>query len=335
MLHSLRLLIAIATLFLVDGTHARAQAGGRPEDNHAKVTAAAPGRIEGSAEAIEIGASIGGIVGTVLVKQGDIVSVGQLLVRIDCSDIAAQLEQRKAEHDAAVAVYRKLVNGPRPEEIEIAKADVELAQARLAEAQSRLERGQNLLTRNTISHADYEIGKRDSEMAAAQRAAAQLRLQLLQAGTREEELAEGKARVNTAQHAITVTQAELAKCDIKSPIDGIVLSKSVSVGELISIYFPKSLLSLAEVHRYRVRAEVDENDVPLIHDAQKVEIIIAGGRPRLRGTVASLARVMGRRKIRTSDPADKSDRDVREVLIDIDGKPNDIPIGLRVSVLFF
>jgi hypothetical protein len=51
--------------------------------------------------------------------------------------------------------------------------------------------------------------------------------------------------------------------------------------------------------------------------------------------VASLAPGMGRRKILTSDPADKSDRDVREVLIDIEGEPEALPIGLRVSVLFY
>ena len=97
-----------------------------------------------------------------------------------------------------------------------------------------------------------------------------------------------------AQRAIAVTQAELTKCDIKSPIDGIVLSKHVSVGELVSLYFPKPLLTLAEIYRYRVRAEVDENDVPLIHVGQKTDIVVAAGLPRLHGVVTSLAPVMGR-----------------------------------------
>jgi hypothetical protein len=44
---------------------------------------------------------------------------------------------------------------------------------------------------------------------------------------------------------------------------------------------------------------------------------------------------MGRRQILTADPADKSDRDVVEVLIALENKPDSIPIGLRVSVLFF
>jgi hypothetical protein len=43
---------------------------------------------------------------------------------------------------------------------------------------------------------------------------------------------------------------------------------------------------------------------------------------------------MGRRQILTSDPADKSDRDVMEVVVDLKNRPDGLPIGLRVSVLF-
>jgi hypothetical protein len=43
---------------------------------------------------------------------------------------------------------------------------------------------------------------------------------------------------------------------------------------------------------------------------------------------------MGRRQILTSDPADKSDRDVMEVVIELADKLVDLPIGLRVSALF-
>jgi len=335
MQRSIPILIVTMALAALYGAPVRAQANGAGTNDHAKVIAAAPGRIEGSAEAVDIGGSFGGVVETVVVKQGDRIVKGQLLVRVDCSDIAAQLEQRKAEYDAAVALYEKLVHGPRPQEIEIAKADVELAQARLVEAQARFARSQLLVSRDNISHADYDTAQRDGQMAAAQVAAAQFRLRLLEAGTREEDLAEGKARMMAAQNAIAVTQAELAKCDIRSPVDGIVLSKHISAGELVSIYFPKPLVTVAEVHRYRVRAEVDENDVPLVNVGQKTDIVVAASLPRLHGVVASLAPGMGRRKILTSDPADKSDRDVREVLIDIDGKPEGLPIGLRVSVLFY
>ena len=330
-----RHLIALSASLLIQFTLAFAQVGGQPENDHPKVIAAAPGRIEGPADPVEIGASINGIIDKVAVKQGDTISVGQLLVRINCNDIAAQLEQRKAEYDAAAAQYSKLVNGPRPQEFDIAKADVEIARARLVEAQARLARSQSLVNLNGVSRADYDTAERDSLMAIAQFDSAQSRLRLLEAGTREEDLADGKAHMIAAQDASTVTKAELEKCDIRSPVDGIVLSKHVSVGELVSIYFPKPLITVGEIYRCRVRAEVDEHDVPLVYVGQKADIIVETATRRLHGTVASLAPTMGRRKILTTDPADKSDRDVREVMIDIDDKPENIPIGLRVSALFF
>src|SRR5262249_45762212 len=131
-----------------------------------------------------------------------------VLVRIACHDLEAQLAARDAEHGAAEAFYRKLVNGARPEDIDIAQADLKLAEARLAEAQLRLTRSLTLFDRNAVSQATRDTDERDVRVATAQVDAARLRLRLLKAGTREEEVAEAKARMIAAQHAIDATQAE-------------------------------------------------------------------------------------------------------------------------------
>jgi multidrug resistance efflux pump len=325
------LLAAIATFAAIP---APAQ-DGKENAARRKVVAAAPGRIEGSGEAIAIGASISGIVEKVTVRQGDRIAAGQLLVRVACSDIEAQLATRVAEYAAAEAFHRKLVNGSRQEDIDIAQAELALAEARLAEAQVRVSRSATLLDRNAISQALRDVNDRDARMAAAQLEAARHLLRRLQAGAREEELAEAEARMLAARHAVDATRSELAKCDVKSPVDGIVLRKHVSEGELISLFFPRPVVTVSEVSKYRVRAEVDEHDVPRVKVGQSVEVVVnASEKVRLRGRVASLAPVMGRRQILTSDPADKSDRDVMEVVVDLDHKPEGVPIGLRVSVIF-
>jgi HlyD family secretion protein len=300
-----------------------------------KVVAGAPGRIEGSADAMPIGASTTGIVEKVAVRQGDPVSAGDLLVRIACHAVEAQLAVRTAEHEAAEAFHRKLVNGARPEDIDIAQADLKLAEARLSEAQVRVVRSATLFERSAVSQATRDIDERDVRVAAAQLESARLRLRLLKAGTREEELAEAKAKMLAAGHLVEVTTAELAKCDVRSPVAGIVLRKHVSEGELISLFYPRPLVTISEIRQFRVRAEVDEHDVPRVKLGQNVEVVVnASDRSRLKGRVASIAPVMGRRQILTSDPADKSDRDVMEVIVDLDSKPEHLPIGLRVSVIF-
>jgi len=257
-------------------------------------------------------------------------------VRIACRVLAAQLAQRSAEHAAATAFHDKLVNGARAEDIEIAEAELKLAEARLTEAQTRVARSSSLHDRNVVSLATRDTDTRDAAVAAAQLDAARLRLRLLRSGTRAEELAEAEARMLAAGHAIEVTKSELSNCEVKSPVDGIVLRKHVSEGELISLFFPKPLVTISEIRGYRVRAEVDEQDVPRVKQGQIVEIVMnAADKNRLRGRVAVIAPVMGRRQILTSDPADKSDRDVMEVVIDLESKPDHLPIGLRVSVIFF
>jgi HlyD family secretion protein len=326
---------ALGALLFGATAPASAQTGGESVGARRKVVAAAPGRVEGSADAVMVGASIGGIIDKVTVRQGDMVKAGQLLVRIVCRDLEAQLAARTAEHGAAEAFHRKLVNGPRPEDIDIAQADLRLAEARLAEAEIRVTRSSRLHDRAAVSQAIRDTDERDARMAAAQLEAARVRLQLLKAGTREEELAEAKARMLAARHAIEVTKSELAKCEVKSPVDGIVLRKHVSEGEAISIFVPRPLISVSEIRNYRVRAEVDEHDVPRVKMGQAVEVVVnSSDQNRIRGRVESLAPVMGRRQILTSDPADKSDRDVMEVVVELDGNPLNLPIGLRVSVIF-
>jgi HlyD family secretion protein len=299
------------------------------------VVTAAPGRVEGSADPVEIGASISGIVEHVAVRQGDRVSAGQVLVRIACDDIEAQLAGRVAEHAAAEASHQRLVNGPRREDLQIAQAELRLSEARASEAQQRAVRSATLGDESVVDQASRDAATRDAAVAVAEVDAARLRLRLLQLGTRAEELAEAKARVLAARHAIDATRSELGKCDVRSPVEGIVLRKHVSEGELISLFFPRPLVTVAEIQKYRVRAELDEHDVARVTVGQAVEVAVnTSDAGRLRGRVASIAPVMGRRQILTSDPADKSDRDVVEVVVDLETSPTNLPIGLRVAVIF-
>ena len=145
-----------------------------------------------------------------------------------------------------------------------------------------------------------------------------------------------KADMRSTSHSVEVTTAELAKCEVKSPITGVVLRKLVSEGELVSTYYPRPLFIISETQKYRVRAEVDEQDIAKIKLGQSVEVV-AGAlqEKRLKGRVSKISPIMGRKQILTSDPADKNDRDVLEVIADLDEKPAGLPIGLRVSVLFF
>jgi multidrug resistance efflux pump len=73
--------------------------------------------------------------------------------------------------------------------------------------------------------------ERDASIDKAQVKMAESKLALLRSGFRVEEIAEAKARADAAQQVLDVTRARLKKCEIRSPIDGVVLRKYISEGE--------------------------------------------------------------------------------------------------------
>ena len=112
------------------------------------------------------------------------------------------------------------------------------------------------------------------------------------------------------------------------PILAYLIYRNDSTLWLPALFVMLTVLALLYAWRFGLHPRLEVTD-------QNVEIIVnASDKNRLRGRVASIAPVMGRRQILTSDPADKSDRDVMEVVVDLEGKPDDLPIGLRVSVIF-
>jgi HlyD family secretion protein len=252
----------------------------------------------------------------------------QVLAHIECAD---------AEAEAAAARSEVVRLGPRTQEVQVAAAEVKLAEARLAEA-SRACDGSRFGWSQVASRARIAGAERDDRVAAAQLEAARQRLRLLEAGPRPEEVAEARARADAAWHAAAVAAARLARCEVHSAIRGIVLRKHVSAGEFVSVAMPQPLFTVADLARARVRAEADERDLGGIAIGQAA-VVVPGdeGAPRLSGRVAKIGRRMGRRRVLAGDPAERNDRDVLEVVINLedDAVPPWMPVGLRGSVLFF
>ena len=120
-----------------------------------------------------------------------------------------------------------------------------------------------------------------------------------------------------------------------APIDGTILRVYAKRGESFSTVAPRPLFSIADTSARHIKAEVDERDVDKVSLGEQVLIQADAleGR-KLSGSVARISPIMGRKSIDTGDPSDKSDRDVLEVIIDLDDSSRPLPIGLRVTVQF-
>jgi multidrug resistance efflux pump len=299
------------------------------------VVFASPGRVEGASETTQVGAAADGILKAVYVKEGQFVKRGTLLGEIGCDDLQASLQTATAEADGARQARTRILRGARDEEKKIASEKTAAARATFEEAKSRMEMQRALYQKEQISRSSYEQAVRDLGVADANLRAAVRTEELLAAPPLQEDKARADADVLAAEGRARTVQERIGKCSILAPIDGTVLRVFARRGESFSTVTPRPLFSLADTSSRHIKAEIDESDIDKVSVGQKVAIQAdALDGKRLNGSVVRISTMMGRKSISTGDPSDKSDRDILEAVIGLEGNPLSLPIGLRVTVQF-
>jgi multidrug efflux pump subunit AcrA (membrane-fusion protein) len=192
-----------------------------------------------------------------------------------------------------------------------------------------------LYQKEIIARDLFEQAKRDYEVAQANYQSSHDDQDLVEADPLPEEKSRADADVAAAQENISVAMEKLQKCTIRAPISGTVLRIMTKVGESYSTLLPRPLFSLADDSIRRVRAEVDEWDVGKVKVGQRT-MVSADGFPgrQFAGRVTELGHVMGRKSVLSGDPAEKVDRDILEVIIELNESAKELPIGLRVTAQF-
>jgi multidrug resistance efflux pump len=290
----------------------------------------APGRIEGGSDVLSLGTSATGTIAELLVNAGTHVRAGQHLVRVECANVERELEARKSDLAAAEAAYSRILHGPRPEEITIGIANVNLADARLQEAEKVLQRTQLLREGFTVTRVQIDQAQRDARIAAALLDEVRAKLALLKAGSREEDISEGRSRRDAAKGRVEEAAARLGYCSVDAPIGGVVLSTNVSPGQFVSSTVPVTLLTMVDDSTRRVRAFVDEREISKLCSRQRARIM-ADGIPGLQvdGVVESVGLAVGENPF-----ANNAARQFRQVMLSVPDNPQQMPIGLRVAVQF-
>jgi multidrug resistance efflux pump len=309
--------------------------GTSANDTSAAVVFASPGRVEGASETTQVGAAADGILKSVYVKEGQYVKRGTLLGEIACDDLQPALQTAMAEADSARQTRVRLLRGARDEEKKIATEKTSAARATFEEAKSRMDMQRSLYQKEQVSRATYDQAVRDLGVADANLRAALRTEELVAAPPLQEDLARVDADVLASEGRVRTVQERIGKCSIVAPIDGTVLRVYARRGESFSTVTPRPLFSIADTSTRHIKAEVDERDVDKLFAGQNVIIQAdALDGKKLRGSVARISAVMGRKSISTGDPSDKSDRDILEAVIELEDNSRPLPIGLRVTVQF-
>jgi HlyD family secretion protein len=203
----------------------------------------------------------------VLVKEGDFVKKGQLLLVLDDADARAQAARAQTLMKAAQADLSAVERGGNQEEV--LNLDAQLVKARTD--RDSAQRNLDALKRLAQSGAASAGEVRDAENSVV-RADAQLTL-LQQKQTKrysKPEVAKVQAQRTEAQATYDAAQDVVAKSNVRAPFDGIVYSLPVKPGGFVAA--GDLLLQVADLRKVLVRAFVDEPDVGKLAPGDPIEI---------------------------------------------------------------
>lgn len=194
------------------------------------------GRIE--AVEIDISAKVAGRIGDILVDEGDFVTAGQELARMDTAQLAAQLRQAEAEQRRAKIGVETATALVRQREAEKRAADAVVAQrgATNDAAQRQLARSEPLARANTVSQSVLDNDRAAAESAAAGLAAAEAQLAAAEAAISAAQAAvvDAGAAVDAAGAAIEAIAANIDDSTLRAPRDGRVQYRVAQPGEVVA-----------------------------------------------------------------------------------------------------
>jgi len=190
----------------------------------------------GTVEATEsrLGFQAAGRIASIAVDEGSPVRAGDVLAKLDTSELDARREQAVSRLDAANAILLEMQRGFRREEIGQAEAALSATQERQDDAGRDLDRTQKLYDGGAVSREIYDKAETAYSLAEAAVKQAQDQLTLVKKGVRSERIDAQKARVAEAEAAIRGIDATLANTVVVSPIDGIVTIRHREPNEIVS-----------------------------------------------------------------------------------------------------
>ena len=230
---------------------------------------------------VQVGSQVSGQIKELFVDFNSLVKKGQVIARIDPQIFETQVNQARADLEVAkAAVLNQTAT------VEKAHADVENARAALAQAKAQTaksdaammdarrqyDRGAELFRRQLIAQAERDTAQANHEQAVAQSDSARASEKALEASiqsaraqlkVQEAQLQSTRAQVDLKQAALSQAETNLAYTTIRAPVDGVVVSRAVDVGQTVaaSLQAPTLFTIARDLTKMQVETSVDEADI--------------------------------------------------------------------------
>jgi len=253
----------------------------------------APGTIEPK-KSVDISAEVAARVEELPVEEGDRVSKGEVVVRLDDRDLLAALESAKARRDGEQ--YR----------LQSEQARLQGLLSTLSYAKKELQRKQTLYDSGDISRKEL-----DDAMERVEDLQATVDATKYSISTIESNLVSAKADIDQAEEA-------LSKTVIAAPIDGVITALNAEEGEVVLVGTMNNpgtvIMTIADLDRMLLTAEVSENDINKVDLGQTAKVYVNGYPDEVfSGTVTNIA-------LQRSVKADGSGYFKTEIELDLQGK---------------
>ena len=214
---------------------------------------------------VEVKSKASGIVKKLLVEYGDTVKKGQLLAQLDKDEIQAQVDQSRAALQAAEANLSSS-----EADYERAKVDAEGPDVPLLKKQ--YDRAVEMAKDGVVSASALDDADKNYKMALNKQNVSKAQVTVLKAKIAQSQAEMARDKANLAQ-----LEEQLSYTDIVSPIDGIVLSRDVEMGDAVSSILVLGssatlVMTLGDTSEVYVKGKVDESDIGKVYLGQPARI---------------------------------------------------------------
>lgn len=228
--------------------------------------------LSGNIEAREVNLSfkVFGKIKELNFEEGERVKEMDTLGKIEAEEIENELELQKEILEEANIKLQELKKGSREQEIKDGEANLNAKEVEMEKAKKDFLRAEFLYKNEAISQSKYEEYKKIMEIAEANYKRALENLNLIKEGPRKEEILQQEKRIKQIETSIKIAEEKLKDTILYSPINGIVLSKNLAVGEISNPSIP--VYTIGELDKPYVKVYVKESKIGFLKIGQNAEV---------------------------------------------------------------
>lgn len=202
---------------------------------------------------------VSGMVNSLNAKEGSNVNKDDILVSVDSKNYELQVIQAQGNVDKAAAAVSQTEKGAREQQVEEVKLKLDQAETAYNQAVIDLNRNKTLFETEAISKSDYEKAQNNMIMVQKDMEAAKQAYSLITEGATEEERIQAKSGYIQAKAAKDQAELAFSKTSLKAPISGVVISKSISQGQLVAAGTPA--YKIGNIDKLKVLLSVPDYEI--------------------------------------------------------------------------